>query len=130
MANPAENPTPAAAAAVAVKLPDFWKSDPTMWFAQAEAQFALAGVTQDVIKFHHIVAKIDQSVICHVTDLVKDPPAAGRYAVIKKRLISRFELTPQSKLEKLLGFCDLSDLRPTHLLSKMQELSSGLNVDE
>lgn len=123
------NPEPAAAAAVAVKLPDFWKSDPTMWFAQAEAQFALGGVTQDVTKFHHIVAKIDQSVICHVADLVKEPPAEGKYNAIKTRLISRFELTPQSKLEKLLGTCDLGDLRPTHLLAKMQELSSGLNVD-
>lgn len=130
MATPAANPEPAATAAVAVKLPDFWKSDPTMWFAQAEAQFALAGVTQDVTKFHHIVAKIDQSVICHVADLVKEPPADGKYNAIKTRLISRFELSPQSKLEKLLGACDLGDLRPTHLLAKMQELSSGLNVDD
>lgn len=121
---------PAAAAAVAVKLPEFWKSDPAMWFAQAEAQFALAGVTQDVTKFHHIVAKIDQSVICHVTDLVKNPPATDKYDAIKTRLISRFELTPQSRLERLLNSCDLGDLRPTHLLAKMQELSAGLNVDD
>lgn len=124
------NPQPAGAAAVAVKLPDFWKSDPTMWFAQAESQFVLGGVTQDETKFHHIVAKIDQTVICHVADLVKTPPDNGKYAAIKNRLISRFELTPQSKLEKLLGTCDLGDLRPTHLLAKMQELSSGLNVDD
>lgn len=121
---------PAAAAAVAVKLPDFWKSDPAMWFAQAEAQFVLAGVTQDSTKFHHIVAKIDQSVICHVADLVKNPPAADKYEAIKLRLISRFELTPQSRLERLLNTCDLGDLRPTHLLAKMQEISTGLNVDE
>lgn len=121
---------PAAAAAVAVKLPEFWKSDPAMWFAQAEAQFALAGVTQDTTMFHHIVAKIDQSVICHVADLVKNPPAADKYESIKLRLISRFELTPQSRLERLLSSCDLGDLRPTHLLAKMQELSAGLNVDD
>lgn len=101
-----------------------------MWFAQAEAQFALAGVTQDETKFHHIVAKIDQSVICHVADLVKQPPANDKYDAIKTRLVARFELSPQSKLEKLLGACDLGDLRPTHLLAKMQELASGLNVDE
>ncbi|XP_055527693.1 uncharacterized protein LOC129720264 [Wyeomyia smithii] len=106
---------PAAIAAVAVKLPDFWKSDPTMWFAQAEAQFALAGVTQDETKFHHIVAKIDQSVICQVADLIRNPPAENKYTSIKDRLISRFELTPRTKLEKLLGSCDLGDLRPTHL---------------
>ncbi|XP_038116786.1 uncharacterized protein LOC119768990 [Culex quinquefasciatus] len=84
---------PAASAAVAVKLPDFWKSDPAMWFAQAESQFVLAGVNKDETKFHHIVAKIDQTVICHVADLVRKPPATGKYNAIKERLIARFELT-------------------------------------
>lgn len=124
------NQSQPAAAAVAVKLPEFWKSDPAMWFAQAEAQFALAGITQDTTMFHHIVAKIDQSVICHIADLVKNPPATDKYDAVKLRLISRFELTPQSRLERLLSSCDLGDLRPTHLLAKMQELSAGLNVDE
>lgn len=119
-----------AAAAVAVKLPDFWKSDPSMWFAQAEAQFVLAGVVQDETKFYHIIAKLDQTVICHVADLVKAPPATDKYDAVKQRLISRFEMSAQSKLERLLGSYDLGDLRPTHLLAKMQELSSGLNVDE
>lgn len=130
MANPQQPAPVPAAAAVTVKLPEFWKADPTMWFAQAEAQFALAGVVQDVTKFYHIVAKIDQSVICHVTDLVKEPPAAEKYLAIKTRLISRFELSPQAKLEKLLSSCELGDLRPTHLLAKMRELASGLTVDE
>lgn len=121
---------PAAAAAVAVKLPDFWESDPTMWFAQAEAQFALAGVTQDATKYNHIVAKIGQTVICNVADIVKNPPAADKYDAIKNRLIKRYELSAQSRLEQLLNSCDLGDLRPTHLLAKMQELSAGLNVDD
>lgn len=121
---------PAASAAVAVKLPDFWKSDPAMWFAQAESQFVLAGVNKDETKFHHIVAKVDLTVISHVADLVRQPPATGKYDAIKERLIQRFELTPQAKMEMLLGSCDLGDLRPTHLLVKMQELASGLKVDE
>lgn len=52
--NPQNN---AVTAAVAVKLPDFWKNDPTMWFAQAEAQFALAGVVQDETKYFHIIIR-------------------------------------------------------------------------
>lgn len=118
------------AAAVAVKLPDFWETDPSMWFAQAEAQFALAGVVQDGTMFNHIIAKLNQSVMTNVADLIKTPPAANKYDALKQRLIKRYELSAQSKLEKLLGSCDLGDLRPTHLLAKMQELSSGLNVDD
>lgn len=124
-------PAPASAvASVAIKLPEFWKNDPHMWFAQAEAQFHLAQVTKDDTKFWHIIAKIDQTVICHVSDLVSNPPAQNKYGSVKDRLIARFALSPQARLEQLLGSCDLGDLRPTHLLAKMQESATGLNVDD
>lgn len=128
---PDETPAvePETAASVAVKLPDFWRNDPAMWFAQAEAQFALSGVVRDHTKFYHIVAKVDQGIICHISDLVADPPEQNKYPAVKARLISRFEVSPQGKLEQLLGSCDLGDMRPTHLLAKMQELSTGLNVN-
>lgn len=117
-------------AAVSVKLPDFWKSDPSMWFAQAEAQFTLAGVARDDTKFYHIISKIDQSVICHISDLVQHPPAEEKYAKVKARLISRFEISAQGRLERLLNSCDLGDMRPTHLLARMQELGAGLNIND
>lgn len=124
MTKPAE-----AAASVAVKLPDFWKSDPAMWFAQAEAQFHLAKIVNDKTKFYHIVAKVDQSVICHITDLVAAPPAENKYKAVKYRLIAHFALSAESLFEQLLGAHNLGDMRPTHLLAKMRELSTGLGVD-
>ncbi|XP_058816293.1 uncharacterized protein LOC131679571 [Topomyia yanbarensis] len=116
MSNPGEleNANQAAAASVAVKLPDFWKNDPVMWFAQAEAQFALANVVRDHTKFYHIIAKIDHSVICHVTDLVSNPPNENKYDAVKNRLIARFQMCVQSRLERLLASCDLGDMRPTY----------------
>lgn len=118
------------AATAVVKLAEFWKSDPKMWFAQAEAQFRLARVTNDETKFWHIVAKVDQTVIRHITDLVNDPPAIDKYKAVKERLIARFGKSSQARLEELLGSADLGDLRPTHLLARMQEIASGLKVDE
>lgn len=120
----------ATSASVAVKLPDFWKSDPAMWFAQAEAQFVLAGVTRDETKFYHIIAKVDQTVLCHISDLVANPPQTNKYDAIKERLLNRFEMSPQAKMEKLLNSCDLGDMKPTHLLAKMQDLAAGLRVEE
>lgn len=100
MANPNNNAAAGAtqqgaAAAVSVKLPEFWKTDPEMWFAQAEAQFILGNVIGDDTKFYHIVAKLDQSVICHVADLVSNPPPVDKYRSIKDRLVARFALSPQ-----------------------------------
>lgn len=101
-----------------------------MWFAQAEAQFALAGVVQDETKYYHIISKIDKSVITQVADIVQNPPRVNKYKSVKERLISRFELSAQGKLEQLLNACDLGDMRPSHLLARMQELAAGLNVNE
>ncbi|XP_055522909.1 uncharacterized protein LOC129717091 [Wyeomyia smithii] len=101
-----------------------------MWFAQAEAQFILANVTKDDTKFYHIVAKVDQTVICHISDLVSNPPAQEKYKALKERLIARFALSLEARLDKLLGASDLGDMRPTHLLAKMQEVAAGLNVNE
>ncbi|XP_055622471.1 uncharacterized protein LOC129766043 [Toxorhynchites rutilus septentrionalis] len=115
---------------VSVKLPEFWKSDPEMWLAQAGAQFDLANITKDETKFYHIVAKVDQSVISHIADLVSTPPAQDKYKTVKELLIARFALSPESRLERLLGSFDPGDMRPTHLLAKMHELATGLNVND
>lgn len=121
---------PEAAAAAIVKLADFWKNDPNMWFAQAEAQFRLARITSDETKFWNIVAKLDQGVIGHIADLVNSPPETGKFQAVKDRLIARFGKSPQARIEQLLGTADLGDLRPSHLLARMQEIASGLNVDD
>ena len=128
MQDPQENL--AAAASVAVKLPEFWKNDPAMWFAQAEAQLVLAGVTRDATKFYHIIAKVDQSVLCYISDLVANPPENDKYLSIKNRLLSRFEMSAQAKMEKLFNSCDLGDMKQTHLLARMQDLAAGLRVDD
>ena len=41
--------------AVTVKLPPFWPDKAVLWFAQAEAQFLLRGITQDKTKFAHVI---------------------------------------------------------------------------
>jgi hypothetical protein len=38
---------------VGIKISPFWPEDPAVWFAQLEAQFALAKITQDSTKYYH-----------------------------------------------------------------------------
>ncbi|KAJ8391890.1 hypothetical protein AAFF_G00083610 [Aldrovandia affinis] len=47
--------------AVALKLPEFWQEHAAVWFAQAEAQFALRGITQEDTKYYHVVAALNSS---------------------------------------------------------------------
>jgi hypothetical protein len=52
---------PAEIARVTVRLPPILAERPTMWFAQAEAQFSLAGISNERTKFHHhhIILQLD-----------------------------------------------------------------------
>ena len=53
---------PARVAAVSIKLPPFWPSDPQIWFAQVEAQFATrGGITAQRTMFDYIIANLNHS---------------------------------------------------------------------
>ena len=47
--------------AVSVKLPPFWPDKARLWFAQAEAQFALRNITEQRTKFNHVLAILDST---------------------------------------------------------------------
>ncbi|KFD60576.1 hypothetical protein M514_27242 [Trichuris suis] len=48
----------ATAAAIAVKLPQFWPHAAKLWIAQAEAQFTLRQVTSSLTKFYYAIAAL------------------------------------------------------------------------
>jgi hypothetical protein len=45
---------------VAVRLPAFCPERPDVWFSQADAQFSLAGITNETTKFRHVTSQLDQ----------------------------------------------------------------------
>ena len=47
--------------AVTVKLPEFWTDNAWVWFAQAEAQFAIRGVTSNLTKFYYCVPALNKA---------------------------------------------------------------------
>jgi hypothetical protein len=54
----ADSSPPAEVSRVAVGLPPFWAQRPAVWFAQAEAQFFLAGVNSETTKFFHVISQL------------------------------------------------------------------------
>ena len=48
--------------AVALKLASFWAHQPRVWFAQAEAQFTLRGITVDCTKYSYLIAALPEDV--------------------------------------------------------------------
>lgn len=115
---------------VAVKPPPFWKNNPMLWFAQIEAQFSIADITQDNTKFNHVVAAIESDILNSVHDLILKPPDRDRYVKLKERLIEIYSESETSKIRTLLQGLELGDQRPSYLLSRMRDLAGNHFSDD
>ncbi|GFS99752.1 uncharacterized protein NPIL_405121 [Nephila pilipes] len=115
---------------VAAKLPPLWKQNIKHWFLQAEANFELFGITNDVTKYNNVIAAIDSEILSVVSDLLFDPPHEDRYVTLKNRLIQEFSDSENLHFRKLLSELQLGDDKPSHLLRKMKELAgTAINND-
>jgi hypothetical protein len=58
-----------------LKLPAFWSSNPEAWFAMVEGQFVIKCVTQDIMKFYHVLGSLPETAVPERPDA---RPATGR----------------------------------------------------
>ncbi|KAK3803425.1 hypothetical protein RRG08_041015 [Elysia crispata] len=107
---------------VALKLPTFWVSSPSAWFAQAEAQFALKSISQDETKYYHVVASLDTTTATRALSIITNPPTTNKYPVIKSFLTSAFGLSEEERASALFGLRGLGDSKPSELMDKMLSL--------
>ena len=115
------SPPTATAYAVSLKLPDFWPSDPELWFAQAEALFTAQNVTQEKTKFGHVVRVLPARYASEVRDIILRPPEQP-YKVLKAELTKRVCPSKRQRLQQLLHVDDLGDRKPSQLLRHMLKL--------
>ena len=108
--------------AVTLKLPTFWTSQPGVWFAQAEAQFALRRITNDDTKYFYVLAALDQPTAIRLIDLINRPPSVNKYKALKDRLIDTFGLNKRERASRLLHFRPLGDSKPSALMDEMLAL--------
>jgi len=113
-----------------VRLPPFWKDNPSLWFAQVEAAFAIHRITGDESKFCYVVLHADQSVLPFVADMITDPPAQDKYLKLKERICTVLGETSATKLRRLLGLHELGDEKPSIFLQRLRNLAVGQVTDE
>ena len=108
--------------AVALKLPVFWPDSCESWFINAESQFHLKNITSNTTKFHHVVASLPQKEIDNVVDIIRNPPAADPYGVLRSRLLQTHSLTDYARCESIMSLPLSGDMLPSALLSRMRAL--------
>ena len=111
--------------AVALKLPTFWAAQPHVWYAQAEAQFAVRKITDDTTKYYYVIAALDQQTAGRLLDILAKPPVSNSYVTLKSRLLKTFGLGHQERATKLLHMSGLGDRKPSELMDEMLSLLDG-----
>lgn len=113
-----------------VRIPAFWRVNPTLWFTQVEAQFHINGIRSDNSKFNAVVGYLDPEILNEVSDLVQAPPDKDKYTSFKKQLIARFSESKERQLNRLMTGLELGDRRPSSFLREMRRLSGENFPDE
>jgi hypothetical protein len=67
----------------AVRLPPFWAEWPAVWFAQADSQFTLAGISDERTRFHHITSQLEQRYTAEVEGIIISPPHHEPYTKLR-----------------------------------------------
>ena len=111
--------------AVALKLPGFWTHQPRVWFAQAEAQFTLRGITVDGTKYSYLVAALPEDVAVRALDYIEsmvDSNSQEKYKGLKDRLLATFTPSDYERAGMLINGPNLGDDKPSALMDRMLAL--------
>lgn len=122
--------TPSASVAhIAVKLPPLMTQDPRVWLQLAESQFAIAGITREITKFHHLVSALSDRIASDVIDVITGPKSEKPYSDLSKAIVERFCESDGARIHQLLHGAELGDMKPSQLLRKLKRYG-GTNITD
>jgi hypothetical protein len=124
----AHSSPPAEVSRVAVRLPPFWAERPAVWFAQAEAQFFLAGVNSETTKFFYVISQLDHRYAAEVEDIITFPPERDPYTTLRAELVRRLSPSREQRIRQLLTL-EMGDRKPSQFLRHLRALAPDVPED-
>lgn len=97
------SPQEPSASAISIKLAPFYTEDQGGWFAQAEAQFGIRGVSADDMKFWYVCASLDAKTPSRVMSTMRKVDAGQHYAAIKSFLLHNFSPSQWDRTQRILS---------------------------
>ncbi|PNF28672.1 hypothetical protein B7P43_G08233 [Cryptotermes secundus] len=120
-------PVPTETPRIAVRLPPFWADRRAVWFAQAEAQFTLAGISSEQTKFCYVISQLDQRYASEVEDIITSPPERGPYTLLRTELVRRLSPSPEQRIRQLLAVEEIGDRKPSQFLRHLKSLAPDVS---
>lgn len=115
---------------VAVKLPPFWSDKPKLWFSQADSQFTLSDITNEVTKFHYVVSQLDARIALEIEDVIENPPPLNPYTFLRTKLIDRLSASEEQRVRQLISEEELGDRKPSQFLRHLRSLAGSAIVQD
>ena len=114
---------------MAVRLPPFWTDRPALCFAQAEAQFDMAGITRQRTKFNHVVSQLHQQHAAEVEDIITFPPEHEPYDRLKAEMVRQLFTSREQRVRQLLSHEEMGHRRPSQFLRHLKGLAPDVPAD-
>lgn len=115
---------------VGVKATPFWRANPKLWFFHLESQFKLAGITDSVTQFHHLVASMQPEELAIAGDIITEQPSVDPYEKLKARLIGQYSQSEDQCIRELISGLQLGDKKPSRLLLEMRSKAGNQIKDD
>lgn len=111
----------AGSAVASLKLPNAWLHNLSAWFLYAESQFCIRNITDDTIKYHHVVTALTEDMIGTLTDVLSDP-FSHKYDIIKEQILLRMGPREEEQARSNLRPYSIGDTKhPSILLSEVKQ---------
>jgi hypothetical protein len=108
---------------VAVRLPPYWAEQPAVWFAKADAQFTLAGISSEKTKFCHVISQLDHRYATGVEDIFTSPPERNHCSTLRTKLVRRLSHSREHCIRQLLPLEEMRDQKPSQFLRHFRSLA-------
>jgi len=105
-----------------VRLPPFWVDNSAAWFRNADGQFFLTGIEDELVKYYNALNAIPESVVNRIADFVEADLPADPYTQLRARLVTAHELSPYQKVHMIATLPPIGDQKPSELLAEMVRL--------
>ncbi|XP_051171909.1 uncharacterized protein LOC127288476 [Leptopilina boulardi] len=114
-----------------IRVPKFYQNNPVIWFNVVEAVFRNNNIRSEKSRADTVIAELDADVALSIADLLAlETVPADIYQRIKSRLISTYSASSEAQLRKLLKGEVLNSGKPSHMLSRLRNLSGGKCSDD